>query len=278
MLPGQTLDRWTAAGPALCHALGLTDIRFVPVAPSRWRRNRALLNVTGLHADVLADLPTSLVAVKGYSGDPDAVLHDIMQRRIVMLHGDGGVEIIAKAPETQSVETMLQRIRRDIFSFGAGVDGQDDGQNNRSGAALMHKRSDMDVVCNNFEVELQDAMQQILWFAKQYWANIGAGDFLDQPVKVVFNRDIIISETETIQNLKNSVGMISERTIISNHPYVDDVDKEIEAMSAEENDDQAKFLAQQRLDRNTPITADPQFGGVMDGSQQQQQRAPQDRA
>ncbi|MCL2453996.1 MAG: FtsK/SpoIIIE domain-containing protein [Micrococcales bacterium] len=54
MLPGQTLDRWTAEIPALCQALGVEDLRLRPVERSRWRRSRLMLDVTAIRTDALA--------------------------------------------------------------------------------------------------------------------------------------------------------------------------------------------------------------------------------
>jgi SPP1 family phage portal protein len=198
------------------------------------------------HADLLADIPSSLIAVKGYGGDPDRVLYDIFQSRIALLQPDSGsgVEIIQNEPQTESVETMLTRIRRDIFSFGAGVDGQDEGANNRSGEAQKHKRADLDTICNNFEIELQESMQSVLWFVNQYLLMSDVGDFTDTEVTVVFNRDIVVQESETIKDCMNSVGLVSKRTILSNHPWVEDVDMEMQELDKEMQEEQTQFELQ----------------------------------
>jgi SPP1 family phage portal protein len=200
-----------------------------------------------VHADVLADIPASLVAVKGYGGDPDRILHDIFQSRIAMLHHDGDIKVLQTEPQTESVETMLTRLRRDIFSFGAGVDGQDEGAQNRSGEAQKHRRADLDTICNLFEIELQEAMQQAIWFVNNYLQMTGAGDYRDTEVSVTFNRDIVVNESTAITDAKNSVGLISQRTIVANHPWVEDVDLEIQQLEEERERDQELFeLANQK--------------------------------
>lgn len=206
-----------------------------------------------VHADLLADIPASLVAIKGYGGDPDRVLHDVFQSRIAMLHHDGDIKIIQAEPETESVETMLTRIRRDIFSFGAGVDGQDEGSNNRSGEAMQHKQSDLDTICNNFEIELQESLQGVLWFVNQYLKMSGEGDYTDLEVTIVFNRDIVTQESEVIKDCMNSIGIVSKRTIVANHPWVEDADEELKAMEEEEAEEQIKF--ETKLKAETEITA-----------------------
>jgi SPP1 family phage portal protein len=213
-----------------------------------------------VHADILADIPAALVAVKGYGGEPDRILHDIFQSRIAMLHHDGDIKVLLTEPQTESVETMLTRIRRDIFSFGAGVDGQDEGADNRSGEAQKHKRADLDTICNLFEIELQEAMQQAIWFVDNYLLMIGAGDFIDSAVSVTFNRDIIVNESAAITDAKNSVGIISQRTIVANHPWVEDVDLEIQQLEDEQAKDQEMFEQKAAAGGNR--------GGALDGAEQ----------
>ena len=58
-------------------------------------------------------------------------------------------------------------------------------------------------------------------------ANTGQGNFEKEKVKVIFNRDILINESESITNCKNSVGILSEETIVSQHPWTSDVQTEL---------------------------------------------------
>lgn len=46
----------------------------------------------------------------------------------------------------------------------------------------------------------------------------------DAEAKLVFNRDISINETEAIDQCGKSKGVISDETIVANHPWVSDVE------------------------------------------------------
>jgi SPP1 family phage portal protein len=59
-------------------------------------------------------------------------------------------------------------------------------------------------------------------------ANTGAGDFSKESVEFVFNRDILINETDAITNIKNSVGILSDETLVAQHPWVTDVQEELD--------------------------------------------------
>ena len=65
----------------------------------------------------------------------------------------------------------------------------------------------------------------------------GGQDFSEVESRIEFNVDQIINETETIQNVNASLGVISRKTAVGAHPWVENVDEEIAAV--DEEDEQA---------------------------------------
>ena len=59
------------------------------------------------------------------------------------------------------------------------------------------------------------------------------GLFENEPYELIFNRDILISESSAIADCRNSMGVISNETIVANHPWVDDVQGELDRLAAE---------------------------------------------
>ena len=70
-------------------------------------------------------------------------------------------------------------------------------------------------------------------FLDAYFRLKGLGDFTGEEFSVVLNRDIIVNETEAISNARNSVGLLSGKTIVANHPWVEDVQREQERLAQE---------------------------------------------
>ena len=66
-----------------------------------------------------------------------------------------------------------------------------------------------------------------------YLVNRGKGDFTDEPVTVIFNRDIMMNENEIIDSCQKSMGILSHETIIGQHPWVSDVEQEMERIRKE---------------------------------------------
>ena len=93
--------------------------------------------------------------------------------------------------------------------------------------------SDLDMDCNDFGAELAWAVEKICWFIKQDLMLKGEGDFTEASMDVVFNTDITINETETISNIRNSVGIVSNKTLLDQHPYVTDTQEELKQLDQE---------------------------------------------
>ena len=62
----------------------------------------------------------------------------------------------------------------------------------------------------------------------------GQGDHTGVKADWQFSTSMIINETERIGNIKNSVGILSDKTLISRHPFVDDPDAELDQIEAED--------------------------------------------
>lgn len=105
--------------------------------------------------------------------------------------------------------------------------------------------SDIDLDANDMETELQAAFEEILWFVNAHLANTGQGNFDGEEVNIIFNRDILINESEAIDNCQKSVGILSDETIVGMHPWVDDPQLELDRLKKQKEEQQAEFEAQQ---------------------------------
>ena len=50
-----------------------------------------------------------------------------------------------------------------------------------------------------------------------------------------------INETEVITNCQNSMGILSKKTIVTNHPWIKDVEAELEQIAIEEEEALSKL-------------------------------------
>lgn len=154
---------------------------------------------------------------------------------------DGGVDTLTVEVDADNYKAILEIFKKAIIENANGYDAKDDrmsGTPNQMNIQSMY--SDIDTDANGMETEFQASFEELLWFVNIHLFNSGMGDFENEEVEVIFNRDILINESEAITNCTASVGLLSDETIIAQHPWVDDVQKEIKRMKEQKAKDQAE--------------------------------------
>lgn len=182
------------------------------------------------NADLLADIPKFIYKLVNYGGaDLAEFLKDLNEYMAVKLDENGDLDKLQAEIQTEAVEKEIDRIRNSIYEFGRGVDTRDVNLRDASGLALRFRFSDLDMDSNILEAEFQSSIEHMLWFINHHLSMTGKGDFTDEPVTIIFNRDIIIAETEAIENCEKSVGILDDKTIRENHPwYTEEVEARLE--------------------------------------------------
>ena len=158
----------------------------------------------------------------------------------------GGIETLEITVNAENYKVILEIFKKALIENAMGYDAKDDrlsGNPNQMNIQSMY--SDIDLDANDMETELQAAFEEILWFVNAHLANTGKGNFEGEKVDVIFNRDILINETEAINNCNNSEGILSDETIIGQHPWIDDPQKELERLKKQREEEQAEFEKQQ---------------------------------
>ena len=162
---------------------------------------------------------------------------------------NGGVETLEITVNAENYKSILEIFKKALIENAMGYDAKDDrlsGEPNQMNIQSMY--SDIDLDANDMEAELQAAFEEILWFVNAHLANTGKGDFDGEKVDVIFNRDMLMNEGEIIENIKNSVGILSDETLVEQHPWVDDPKEEMERLKKQKEEEQAEFERQQGYD------------------------------
>lgn len=165
---------------------------------------------------------------------------------------DGGVETLEIQVNSENYKAIIELLKKAIIENGMGYDAKDDRLNgNPNQMNIRSMYSDVDLDANDMESELQAAIEELLWFINTHFANSGMGDFSGEDVTIIFNRDVLINEGEVIQNCKDSVGILSDETIVANHPWVDDPAAEMKRLEDQKQKEQDR-IAQQQYDPFAP--------------------------
>ena len=191
--------------------------------------------------------------IKNYGGaDVREFLNELQSSRAIRVDEDGGVDKLSADIDITAYDTYQQQARKDIYEFGRGIDTQAVDLGNASGEALKFRYADLDGDCNDLETEFSGGMQDLLWFINQYLLIAGRGDFTNAEADFIFSRDIIINEAEAINECAQSKDIISDATIIANHPWVTDAEEEIGRLRAEQVEKREQQQVAFGMVSNTP--------------------------
>lgn len=182
---------------------------------------------TSDNSNNLADVPNSIKVVEGYEdNDKEEFSKNLNIFRTVFVGEGGDVRSLNTNLDLQGSDIHLNRLRKDIFEFGGGVDTVEKDLRDVAGVALRFQYADLDMDCSEMAQQFRYSLRQLQWFINQDLTSRGVA-FNDANSDFIFNTDVIINETETINNLAVTKDSISERTYLQNHPWVKNVDEEI---------------------------------------------------
>lgn len=145
---------------------------------------------------------------------------------------DGSVDVLKVDVDSNNYNILANMLKKAIIENACGYDSKDDRLNNNPNQMNIQSiYSDIDLDANSMELEFQYSFENLFWFIKTYLLFSNKGDFFDQSIDVIFNKDILINETEAIQNCVASLDILSKNTVISQHPWVSEVDKELQNLN-----------------------------------------------
>jgi len=175
----------------------------------------------------------------------------------------GDLKTLEITVNAENYKVILELFKNALIENGRGFDAKDDrmsGNPNQMNIQSMY--SDIDLDANGMETEFQASFEDLLWFVNVHLSNTGSGDFDDDKVKVIFNRDVLVNESESIENCSKSVGILSNETIVGQHPWTSDTKIELQRIQDE------KQTAMDEYANAFPPKADDS-GGDIDGNQEQ---------
>lgn len=143
----------------------------------------------------------------------------------------GDVKTLQIEVNSENYKVIIELFKKAIIENAMGYDAKDDRlQGSPNQMNIMSMYNDIDLDANGMETEFQASFEELLWFINVHLFNTGIGDFENETVNITFNRDMLQNESEIIDNCQKSTGLLSDETIVTNHPWVDDVQAELERL------------------------------------------------
>lgn len=224
----------------------LPDLQFVKTLIDDYDLTRSDVS------NLIADLRSLIYVLKGYGGESlSQFMKDLAYYHGIQVEEDGDVTTLNPTINIDAAAKHFEQLLKDIYRFGQAVDkGQDKMGNSPSGIALKFLYSGLDLKDNELEDSFKWSFEQQLYFVNKYLEVTRNGTSSSEEINLVFNRDIAINKSQTITDCQNSKGVISDKTIVTNHPWVKDADEELKQIDIERKAAEDDLLNQNETDND----------------------------
>lgn len=191
--------------------------------------------------DGIYEAPDGVNVVKNYQEEAGTFQKNLQTFNTVFLDSDGEYDRKNVEINIEAFKAFIEQLRKDIYEGGFGVDTQSEKFGTQeSGVALKQLYADLDLDCSNIETEFKSSLEYFKSFADEWIALKENKDYSKREVEFVFNKTMTVNEKELIENCNNSIEILSRKTILAKHPYVEDVEDEETKLETEEKEEKAK--------------------------------------
>lgn len=160
---------------------------------------------------------------------------DMKTNRVMKIDGDGEVEWLVKNVNDKYIENLKERLEMDIHKFSKTPNlVSDQFVSNLSGTAIKYKVWGLEQTSITKERKWIKAIRKRLKLITFYLNLKNNSNFDYKTVDIVFNRNLPENVTELGQMVSQLRGTVSRETILSQVPFVENVQEEIDRINTEE--------------------------------------------
>lgn len=193
------------------------------------------------------DSRNTILVIKNYDGQNLAEFrHNLAAYGAVKVRtidgAEGGVDTLTVEVNAENYKAILQLLKKAMIENARGFDAKDDRlSNNPNQMNIQSMYSDIDLDANETETEYQASFEELLWFVNAHLVNTGQGDFSSETAQINFKRSVLVNEMAVIESIVKSVGLLSEQTLLAKHPWIMDVNAELERLKKQRAAEAAEY-------------------------------------
>lgn len=191
--------------------------------------------------NTIEDLKEIIWLINGYGAEDLLALIENLRINGVARTNDQAGKIDAKLLPIpyEARQALLKGLKELIYEFGRAVDTSNKDLIGQapSGVSLEFLYTDLDMKADDSIGGLGSAIYEILWYVLQDLKMRGKIplEVNEFDFKIEFNKSRVFNETEKVNTLSNDTVM-SIRSKLEKHPYVDDVDLEMQRLKEEKEE------------------------------------------
>lgn len=189
----------------------------------------------------LEDIQEIIFILTNYEGeDPGEFLSQLKKYKTVKVNDNGagdrsGLQTLTIDIPVEAREKLLTMTRKAIFEQGQGVDPQQQDFGNSSGVALKFLYSLLELKAGLAETEFKLGFGEFIRAICEY-LNIECKSIIQ-----TWTRTAVTNDSDLANICSSSVGVISNKTILKNHPFVEDADAEEKQIKKEKEQSEEQY-------------------------------------
>lgn len=152
------------------------------------------------------------------------------ENRVLLLPEGAAAQWLTKNASDTQIVNMLDNIKKNAFKVTACPDMADENFLAQSGTALAYKLVGFENVASGIVARFIKAIQRRIELICNI-LNLKATEAVWRDININVGRNLPVNLTETIQLVNSLKGIVSDKTLLAQLPFIDDVNAEIEAVN-----------------------------------------------
>ena len=170
------------------------------------------------------------MVLQGVDADPEDIANMKKNRVLVLPEGANATYLTKNANDAQ-VENILKRLHDSIYRIAACPDFSSESfvGGVSSGIAIQYRLTGMETRAGKIEAEMKKALQRRIEIICGI-ASLKLGEDVYRDIQIDFKRNIPEDITSSINLINSLKGTVSDATLLSQLPFITDVNAELEAV------------------------------------------------
>ena len=188
--------------------------------------------VLSAQLDELGMLVDSFLVLKGVSAEKEDI-QDMKTNRVLLMDADSSAEFLVKNVNNSQIIEILTEIKKRIIEISTCPNFSDENFATASGIALQYRLTGFRNTSLAFMAQLEKALRRRIELFG--WIEQIKGDKVTD-FKITFTNNLPTNTLEIAQIVNQLRGLVSDETLLSQIPFVDDAKEELKKAQAEKQE------------------------------------------
>lgn len=162
----------------------------------------------------------------------EETLKQMKENRILQLDGDASASYLTKQVAPAEVDSLLDKLNRHIRRISHSPDFTDENFFAQSGVSLAYKLIAFEDTSANIEAHMKAAIKRRLTLICNI-AKLTSDTFAVGDIDITVARNLPVDVLTTAQAVNQLRGLVSNKTLLTQLPFIDDPEAECEAAKAD---------------------------------------------